>query len=218
MMRRFFITGALTASMFVSLVPAAAHAAADPTAKQLKRALITKWKGKKAHLVRSGTARSVIAGQDRWSYSRLPDRCQTAATVGLLFSGRLGGRPAAMSLINTRGSFYGETLVSVPSSTRLPAQAVPPRCGRVTVKHYDGKRITVRITKVTDLPDIPGARVSAVKVSLTPSPWKHLPKPEYMVTVVRSGSTVMETYADASNGNVERVANGFTEAAWRRIS
>src|SRR5690606_40578290 len=42
MMRRSFIVGLLTVALLVSLTPAAAHAAAAPTAKQLKRALITK--------------------------------------------------------------------------------------------------------------------------------------------------------------------------------
>lgn len=216
MMRRSFIVGPLTVALLVSLTPAAAHAAAAPTAKQLKRALITKWKGKKADLVRSGTGRSVVAGQDDWALSLVPARCRTAATAGLLFNGHLRGRPAAMSMLSVGGSFYGQVLVSVPPSTRLPAQTVPPRCGRFTAK-YDGRRITVRIREVTDLPRIPGAKVSALKMTFSPSPWKHITRPETMLTVVRKGSIVMETYSDR-NGNVEQVANAFTEAAWRRIS
>ncbi|MEV4103155.1 hypothetical protein AB0J42_23100 [Nonomuraea sp. NPDC049649] len=125
MMRRSFIVGPLTVALLVSLTPAAAHAAAAPTAKQLKRALITKWKGKKADLVRSGTGRSVVAGQDDWALSLVPARCRTAATAGLLFNGHLRGRPAAMSMLSVGGSFYGQVLVSgrrPPGCPRRPCR------------------------------------------------------------------------------------------------
>jgi hypothetical protein len=94
-------------------------------------------------------------------------------------------------------------LISVPPSTRLPAHVVPPCCGRLTVKH-NGKRIEVRLTKVINLPGIPGVKVTALKWTLTPSPWSHLPKPEAMITWVRKGSIVLETRTDPSNGNVSR--------------
>ncbi|NRQ36227.1 hypothetical protein HII36_30975 [Nonomuraea sp. NN258] len=188
-----------------------------PTAAQLKKALVTKWNGKKAHLVRSGKGRSVIAGQADWAYSRLPGRCRTATTAGLLFTGHLTGRPAALSMLDTGKSFHGETLISVPPSVRLPARSVPPRCDRVVVRD-GGKKITVRIVPVTELPHIPGAEVSAVKMILSPSPWSHLRHPELMLTVVRSGSVVLETYTDSGDGHVEQAANAFTVAAWSRVA
>ncbi|MEV1249111.1 hypothetical protein ACIBO2_29010 [Nonomuraea sp. NPDC050022] len=60
--------------------------------------------------------------------------------------------------------------------------------------------------------------MSAVKTTLSPSPWKHLRQPEFMVTVVRSGSLVLETFTDGSDGGVETTANAFTVAAWQRDS
>jgi hypothetical protein len=218
-MRRALTFAALAAFLIAPTAPAAAATAA-PSPKQLKQALITRWQGEKAGLVRSGTARSVIRGQRSWAYSRLPARCRTAATAGLLFSSRVAGdRPAAMSTISTKGSFFAETLVSVSAGTGGKAfkQVVPPGCAKVKVRH-GGKNVTVRIVKVRDLPAIPGATVTAVKTTLSPSPWGHLPRPELMITVVRSGSLVMETFTDSGDGDVEEVANAFTEAAWRRAA
>ncbi|WP_214320265.1 hypothetical protein [Nonomuraea sediminis] len=213
-MRHALVLSTLTLAL-LPLLAQDAQAAGDPTAKQLKRALITTWAGKKAEKVRSGTADSVMAGESGWAFSRLPARCKTSATAGLAIDKRTWGRPAALSMITAMGHFYGETLITM---AKPPRQAVPAGCARLKVKYYNGKRITVTITKVTDLPDISGAEVSAVKTTLTPSPWPHLSHPEFMLTIVRSGSLVMEAYTDSADGDVESAANPFTEAAWRRAS
>ncbi|WP_188186910.1 hypothetical protein [Nonomuraea sp. SYSU D8015] len=171
----------------------AAAATAVPSPKQLKQALITRWLGEKlAWCGRARRGRSSGAAQ----LGPQPPSCplQAAATAGLLFSSRVAGdRPAAMSTIATKGSFFTETLVSVSAGTGGKAfkQVVPPGCAKVKVRH-GGKNVTVRIIKVRDLPAIPGATVTAVKTTLSPSPWGHLPRPELMITVVRSGSLVME--------------------------
>ncbi|MEU8249329.1 hypothetical protein [Nonomuraea sp. NPDC048916] len=221
-MRRELILCALTATLLGPLT-LDAHAASAPAPKDLKAALVTKWKGKKFSL-RSGTVKSLAARPTEWGYSRMPARCKTPATEGLLYSSRvvhaLGKQPAALATLSTKGSYYGETLISVPAtaSAGLFKPVVPKGCARVKVKHYDGKRITVRIVKVHDLPAIPGATVTAIKMKFTPSPWESLPNPESMLTVVRSGPLVMETYTDSADGDVETVANAFTEAAWRRAT
>ncbi|MFI6324215.1 hypothetical protein ACIBG8_42280 [Nonomuraea sp. NPDC050556] len=68
-----------------------------------------------------------------------------------------------------------------------------------------------------DLPVIPGATVVAVKTKLPRGLWGVNTAGEIMVTVVQSGSLIMQTYVDTF-GHVAEGARTFSEEAWGRAT
>lgn len=217
-MRRALALGSLAVALLVPLT-GSAHAADGYTGKQLKQALVTKKPGYKRLKTQIGRVSDFRAMPRDFTFSGMPARCIPAASAGMLGDPavvrRLAKAPVALSSLE--GSHYlHEVLISADTG---PVSVHVPKSCRDFKTAYRGKRIRVRVSEVpaADLPNIPGATVVAVKTKLPRGVWGVNTSGEIMVTVLQSGSLIMQTYVDTF-GHVAEGARAFNEEAWAKAT